>query len=628
MHPISETPNAAAQTLFPLQALLLVKVLVALLWAVVLAAAPLMLADKWFPSSLLMLTGFVLFAALMAARRNRARLAGWLILAPMITCVFVLIAVGKGPLDEAMLTLPGLMMFASLFGNRRVYVSLLLAIAVLLGALALWHFQGWHVLPVSRVYPDTFATVIVILSATSYYVWLMASALRKTLAELETENERVRASLARIEVLAHHDALTGLPNRILARDRFERASTHAARNQTSAALLYLDIDNFKTVNDSLGHAAGDALLCDVAARLVKAVRAEDTVSRQGGDEFLIVVGDITDEDAVASIAVNIVETLARPFQINGLGVTATCSLGVAMYPGNGTDYDTLRKHADLAMYQAKEAGRNAFRFFDEEMNTNVVEHLHLISAMRSALANNEFHLHYQPQFSLADERIVGAEALLRWQHPEMGLIPPARFIPLAERSGLIVEIGAWVLQEACRQAKAWQADGLGDLVIAVNVSPVQLRRDGLEEALRSSLARVDLPAHYIGLELTESMLLADSRPLRDKLARLRAMGLHLSIDDFGTGYSNLSYLKQFDVESLKVDQSFVRRMASNNNDEGIVRAIVQIADSLKLDAVAEGIEDAQTLQNLNAMGCRFGQGFHWSPALPPDEFLRFVQERA
>ena len=282
----------------------------------------------------------------------------------------------------------------------------------------------------------------------------------------------------------------------------------------------------------------------------------------------------------------------------------------------------------MAMYQAKDSGRNAFHFFDEAMNANVAEHLHLISAMRSALANGEFRLHYQPQFALKDQRIIGAEALLRWHHPQLGDVPPATFIPLAERSGLIVDIGAWVLHEACRQAKAWQHAGLKDLAMAINVSPAQFRRDGIERDILSALSAADLSPHCIELELTESLLLAEATQLSELLSRLRAMGLRFSIDDFGTGYSNLGYLRRFNVESLKIDQSFVRRMTTDANDEGIVRAIVQMSHSLKLNAVAEGIEDAQALALLIEMGCDHGQGYHWSPALPPDEFLSFVQNRA
>ena len=613
---------------FALSAELLHQIIWAILIALAVTAVPLFFARLWFSGSVVLVSELAMVMALLAVRRNHPTFAGWIVLSVLTLCVSTLAVSGKGPINESMIAVPGLMLFATLFNSRKVFLALLGFVTLLLVSLGLLHFLDLREVKFAKLRPDTFFTVIVIMWITGYFIWMMANALRSSLISLETENHRVRKSLERIEVLAHHDALTGLPNRLLARDRFERAASQARRSQSKAALLFLDLDNFKTVNDSLGHVAGDALLCAVAQRLTASVRVNDTVSRQGGDEFLVVLGDLDDEDAAAEIAVKLVAQMALPFQISGLEVTATCSLGIAMFPDNGEDFDSLIKHADMAMYQAKDSGRNAFHFFDNAMHVNVAEHLHLISAMRTALANGEFRLHYQPQFALADRRIVGAEALLRWHHPELGNIPPAKFIPLAERSGLIIEIGAWVLREACRQARAWQVAGLKDLVVAVNVSPVQFRREGIEGVIMDALAAAGLAPHCIELEMTESLLLAEATKLSELLGRLRATGLRFSIDDFGTGYSNLGYLKRFDVESLKIDQSFVRRMAGDANDEGIVRAIVQMSHSLKLNAIAEGIEDAGVLESLIEMGCDYGQGFHWAPALPPDEFLNYAMARA
>jgi predicted signal transduction protein with EAL and GGDEF domain len=347
------------------------------------------------------------------------------------------------------------------------------------------------------------------------------------------------------------------------------------------------------------------------------------VSRQGGDEFLIILGNIEDEEAAAAAAVKILAQLAIPFRVQGLDVAATGSLGVAMFPRDGADVDSLLKNSDMAMYRAKDCGRNTFQFFNVEMNNSVIEDLHLATGIRLALVNDEFSVHYQPQFDLKTGRIVGAEALLRWKHAVLGFVPPTKFIPVAERSGLINEIGAWVLNEACRQAKAWQDLGLVDLVVAVNVSPVQFRRDDIERELANALATWKVAPSSIELELTESLLMADSEHLNGVLDRLRATGVQLSIDDFGTGYSNLGYLKRFDVQRLKIDQSFVRRMCENKQDEGIVRAIIEMAHCLDLEVVAEGVEDAATLHRLVHLGCEVGQGYHWSPALPADQFLDF-----
>jgi diguanylate cyclase (GGDEF)-like protein len=462
------------------------------------------------------------------------------------------------------------------------------------------------------------------LSVTAFFVWLLASDWRRALARLEVENERMRESHERIDKLAFQDSLTGLPNRLVVRDRFEQAMALAKRNHTSVALLYLDLDDFKAINDSLGHSSGDVMLCDVAQRLIHAVRGSDTVSRQGGDEFLIVMGSLADDSDAAAMAVKIIDLLNTPFHVNGMEVSTTGSLGISLFPADGNDFETLLKNADMAMYRAKESGRNAFRFYDAQMNTNVIEHLYLISGIRAALAKNEFSLHYQPQFELTSGRIIGAEALIRWRHPELGLVPPLKFIPVAERCGLIHEVGRWVLNEACRQAKVWQEEGLPELVIAVNLSPVQFRRDDIERDVMNALSDSALAPHCLELELTESLLIADSKDLTDLLGRLRTQGIRLSIDDFGTGYSNLGYLKRFEVECLKIDQSFVRRMTENANDAGIVRAIIEMAHSLNLDVVAEGVEDAATLARLIELGCEYGQGFHWSPALAPGDFVRFV----
>jgi len=318
--------------------------------------------------------------------------------------------------------------------------------------------------------------------------------------------------------------------------------------------------------------------------------------------------------------------MSIPFRINSMEITATCSLGIALYPDNGHDFDSLLKHADMAMYKAKESGRNAFRFYDAQMNTNVIEHLHLISGIRTALLKEEFKLHYQPQFDLKTGRIFGAEALIRWRNPELGNIPPNRFIHVAERSGQIHEIGSWVIGEACRQAKQWQDAGLPDLVVAINLSPVQFRRDNIERDVINALNASKIKASSIELELTESLLIVDSEHIKHLLKSIRSLGVHLSIDDFGTGYSNLGYLTRFEVERLKIDQSFIRRMTENKHDEGIVRAIIEMAHSLNLEVVAEGIENIEVLKRLQELGCEFGQGYYWSPALPPEEFFRFVSE--
>lgn len=430
-----------------------------------------------------------------------------------------------------------------------------------------------------------------------------------------------------VEFLAYRDVLTGLPNRLLLQDRLKQAMAHADRTHRHIALLFLDLDNFKTINDSLGHGVGDAMLREVAQRLRLCVRETDTISRQGGDEFLFVLSDLGGTDDITPVLQKVRERLQAPFLIEGHELTTSASIGVALYPDDAQDFETLLQKADTAMYRAKDAGRNQYRYFDEQMNVEAVEHLQIRNGLRRALAQQEFELHYQPQIDLASGHVVGAEALLRWRHPDKGLVPPGRFIPVAEDSGLIVPMGAWVLREACRQAVAWQQRGLPALSIAVNLSAVQLRHGDLLQTLQAALAESGLDPALLELELTESMLIHDIEANLALVRELKACGVHLSIDDFGTGYSSLSYLKRFDVDKLKVDQTFVHDLAQDAEDAAIVRAIIQMARSLDLLTVAEGVEDEQALQRLREFGCTHAQGYLIARPMTADAFAVFLRER-
>jgi len=626
LDPMSQSPAPVTATGFVLQPRRLVQMLWAAFSFFLLATLMGASAGIWKSSLVGLVTLSLLAVALWLVRRGQVQRSAALMLGTLTLSLSYLMFLNQGVNGPGITAFPAILLLASMFGTRRVFLTILFFMYAVLTGIVVANMQGWHVNVVLPVTPRLLILMLTILSMTAFFVWLMASDLREALLRLEIENERIRESHARIDVLAHHDSLTGLPNRSLARDRFQQAVALAQRNKQGVALIFLDLDDFKTVNDSLGHATGDLLLRDVAVRIAHAVRGSDTVSRQGGDEFLIVMGGLSDGEIAATTALKIIELLSAPFDVKGLQISVTCSLGIALYPENGMDFDTLLMNADVAMYRAKESGHNLFRFFDAEMNNSVVETLHLISGIRSALAKREFQLYYQPQFELATGRIIGAEALIRWRHPDLGPIPPSKFIPVAERSGLINGIGAWVLNEACRQAKQWQEAGLTQLVVSVNVSPVQFRRDDIEREVTDALMASGLSPSSIELELTESLLVAESSHLSPLLGRLRAMGVRLSIDDFGTGYSNLGYLKRFEVERLKIDQSFVHRLTRDPNVESIVRAIIEMAHSLKLELVAEGIEDLPTLNHLIELGCEFGQGFHWSPALPPDQFFHFIHQ--
>ncbi len=422
----------------------------------------------------------------------------------------------------------------------------------------------------------------------------------------------------KIEFMAYHDALTGLPNRVLARDRVEQSIAHSQRYNLKTALLFLDLDNFKTINDSLGHLVGDEILKAVASRLKASVREVDTVSRLGGDEFIVLLTDIKNVSAVVKAVETMLEELEQPFYSNGYALSTSMSIGVAMYPDDGTDFDILLQRADTAMYKAKESGKNTYSFYNGKMNQDSLENLHLQNDLKLSLKENRFELYYQPQIDIASGHAIGTEALIRWNHPEHGMISPVKFIPLAEATGVIIQIGEWVLKEACNQAAKWHGEGR-NIVMAVNISAVQFRRGNIEKTVAKALEESGLDPKFLELELTESILISDESSTIKTLQRLKNLGIQLSIDDFGTGYSSLSYLRKFRIDKLKIDQSFVRDIVDDVEDRAIVTAIVQMAKSLNLKTIAEGVEDEVVLQYLSQMGCDEIQGYYISKPLPPRE---------
>jgi diguanylate cyclase (GGDEF)-like protein/PAS domain S-box-containing protein len=422
----------------------------------------------------------------------------------------------------------------------------------------------------------------------------------------------IKESEEQLYQLAHHDSLTGLPNRLLLTARLEHSLQHAQREGTHVAVLFLDLDHFKKVNDSLGHPVGDQLLQLVAKRLLQTVRDEDTVARLGGDELTIVLGSLDDASHAATVAQQILDSLSAPFELEGQEVFMSASIGISTCPRDGRDATTLLKNADAAMYTAKNTGRNAYHFYSKELTENACASLALETDLRRALENEEFLLHFQPQVSLQSGNIVGMEALVRWQHPEIGLIPPNRFIPLAEENGLIGAIGIWVLRTACAQARAWQKDGRTPFRIAVNISERQLRHPDIIKEVRDILEETGLDPCYLELELTENSVMQHAEQALMTLNALRELGITIAIDDFGTGYSSLSYLKLFPVDRLKIDRSFVHDIPRDANDVAIVRAIVTLGHSLNLSVVAEGVETQAQLELLTSIGCDEMQGFLYS----------------
>ena len=437
-----------------------------------------------------------------------------------------------------------------------------------------------------------------------------------------------RVAEERVQFLAYYDALTGLPNRTLLQDRVTKALAAARRQNHQVALLFLDLDGFKIINDSLGHAVGDLFLQEFAERLKTWAREQDTVARVGGDEFLIVLTGIRDAADAAVTAERLINSMTAEFLVQGHSLRISCSIGVSIFPKHGTDCETLIKNADAAMYGAKDGGRNNFRFFSDEINEQVMERLTLARGLRSALEKEQLFLVYQPQLEIATGRITGLEAILRWQHPELGLVPPDRFIRIAENSGLIVPIGEWVLRTACRQARKWQDDRLPPVSMAVNVSAVQFRQQGFCDLIRRVLRETGLAPQYLELELTESLLLADAEVTLSVVEELKAIGITLAIDDFGTGYSSFSYLRQFRVSKLKIDRSFIKDSATNPDDSAITAAIISMAKSLRLKVIAEGVENEAQMSFLRKHQCDEIQGYYFSKPLPAGDVADTLQGTA
>ncbi len=445
-------------------------------------------------------------------------------------------------------------------------------------------------------------------------------------ARMESKTAQMASSLreanAELQHLVLHDSLTKLPNRLLLEDRVQQAVEECRRGNSHCAVLFVDLDRFKTLNDSLGHFAGDTVLRAVAERLRSTVRLEDTVSRLGGDEFVVLLKHISRQDDAAEVARKIIDTLARPIILDKHELRIGSSVGISVFPDHGEDSSRLIANADAAMYHVKKSGRSNFSFFAKEMSTYFPKRLALENELRAAIEKHQFVLHYQPQVEMRTGRIMGMEALVRWQHPEKGMVQPLEFIPFAEETGLIVPLGNWVLHEACLQARAWQKRGINDLIMAVNISGVQFQQRDLVENVSDALAKSGLEARFLELEITEGVVMQNAPEAIVMLEQLHRMGVGLSIDDFGTGYSSLNYLKRFPIDKLKIDQSFIRDVSAGTDDAAIVQAIIAMAHGLRLRVVAEGVENEGQFDFLRALGNDEYQGFLYSKPLPAREVER------
>ena len=499
--------------------------------------------------------------------------------------------------------------------------------AVIMGmAIPIMHYTGMAAarFTASHVIPDI--SLAISISSLGTASLTIVTLVVLSFAVLSSVIDRhMSAQAVQIAYAAQHDFLTGLPNRMLLNDRVNQAIALASRHMKKVAVLFLDLDGFKHINDSLGHRMGDKLLQSIARRMVAGVRRSDTISRLGGDEFVVLLAEVERSEDVAMAATKMLQAVAEAYSIEDHDLHITASIGVSMYPDDGLDAETLIKNADIAMYQAKDNGRQSYQFFKPAMNVRAVERQSIEASLRRALERQEFSLHYQAKINLKTETITGAEALLRWAHPIRGVVPPAQFISVAEDCGLIVPIGKWALREACQQAQAWVEAGLPRVSIAVNISSIEFRDPNFLKGVFGILADTGLDPRLLELELTESVLMKHAETTESTLKTLRARGVHLAIDDFGTGYSSLSYLRKFPVDTLKIDQSFIRQITTNLDDSALVAAMIGMGRSLKLRVVAEGVETQEELAFLQAHQCDEAQGYYFSRPLPPEQFAKLLE---
>ncbi|MDO8682182.1 MAG: EAL domain-containing protein [Armatimonadota bacterium] len=445
----------------------------------------------------------------------------------------------------------------------------------------------------------------------------------RRIIELQAELMSARAEL---QEQATHDALTGLPNRLLFSDRLTQRLALARRSQQALAVMFLDLDRFKIINDTLGHNVGDGLLKQVAERLGECLREVDTLARMGGDEFTVILGDVTCPQDAVFVADRVLEALSEPFNVDSHELYISASIGISLFPTHGSDVETLVKNADTAMYRAKEGGRNRYQIYSEPLNVVTSTRLEMESGLRRAIEKEELVLHYQPRVSLKTGETVGVEALIRWQHPDLGLLPPDQFLPMAEETGLIIPVSEWALRAACVQNKAWQSAGYPPLDISVNVSTCQLQQSSFVETVQQALEQASLEPRYLSLELTEGALISNPDMVGDILRKLKEMMVRVSIDDFGVGHSSLSYLKRFLIDSVKIDRSFVQNITSDPDDAAIAGAIVAMAHSLKLKVIAEGVETLEQLEFLRSLNCDEMQGYFVSRPVPAEAFVHLLEE--
>lgn len=556
-----------------------------------------------------------LLLALVFALKNKLRVSAYILLWSMSAMLFAFALTGAGLFDLAVLGLPGVLIFAAILGSVSLFISVLFFIfaqCIFLTWLTLSSYLTPHVPSLS--WPHL-VFILIIFTITGFSVYILVRDIKRLMLSLQHENAKVQQSQAKIQHLAHHDSLTNLANRLYGETLFQQLLVASLQQQQQLALLFIDLDNFKPVNDALGHAAGDDLLKQLAQRLRAILTKDQALIRFGGDEFLVLAPHVADSHQLEQLADSLISQITAAFNILQTQVSVSASIGIACAPADGTDFKQLCRKADIAMYRAKEEGRNTYYYFDDSLDKANDDKFKLLQMLRRALLEQQFRLYYQPQVALNSGRITAVEALLRWPQPDGSMIGPDQFIPLAENSGLINELGSWVIAQACQHIAQLRQQGFEHLRVAVNLSVVQFKDGQLPGIVRQALQQAALPAQALELELTESLLVDNTDHILQQLNALSQLGVTIAIDDFGTGYSNLSYLQRFNASTLKIDRSFVSTDAQWQANAPLVQAIIQMAGSLGLTTIAEGIEHAAVMEKLLALGCKEGQGYYWSPAV-------------
>lgn len=565
-----------------------------------------------------------LMLALAFAYKHKILASAYTLIGSMATMLFALALTGAGLFDLAVLGYPGLLIFAALLGGVGLFVSVLLFVVTLCFGIA-WLTLGGFVIPnIPTLSWSHLIFIIVIFVVTGFSVYILVHDIRRLMRSLQRENAKVQRNKAEIQHLAHHDPLTNLPNRLYGEALFTQSLIACEQKKQNLALLFIDLDNFKPVNDALGHAAGDILLEQLTLKLSKDLKPDQHLIRFGGDEFLLLAPFTDYHQELEALAETLIQKCASKFKILQTQVVISASIGITCAPKEGSDFKQLCRQADVAMYQAKKDGRNTYHYYDQSLDKISDDKFKLLQLLRPALIEQQFQLYYQPMVNLQSGEISMVEALLRWPQPDGSMIAPDQFIPLAESSGLINELGRWVIQQACINCAKQRELGFPNLRVAVNLSAIQFKDGHLQDVIESALQHADLPPNALELELTESLLIDDGDQIQIQLQALSAIGITIAIDDFGTGYSNLGYLRNFNATTLKIDRSFITSLCTAEHDESLVKAIISMAASLGLKTVAEGIEDKATLNKLIALGCNNGQGYYWSKPIPEDRLTALL----